>query len=187
MSLKVRPLIYKAETPAPPVPQFPSVQIGNKIWMSENLSIDDGGEGIYTIDSVIANGVEFGPQTYYTWDAAMRVANSIPGWHLPSLSEWEELYPYMDSEAKNVRSTSGWNSGSQGTNELGLNIIPVGRLESPDMYNVQVVGEESNLWTSDTTIYTDWCKAIFFYSSGYNNWGTEWNIYGGNSVRLIKD
>ena len=57
-----------------------SVKIGNQVWMQENLAIDDGDEGItYNPD----NG-----QYYYTWDAAMRVATSINGWHLPSAEEW---------------------------------------------------------------------------------------------------
>ncbi|MBO4689880.1 MAG: hypothetical protein J5621_03300, partial [Paludibacteraceae bacterium] len=57
-----------------------TVTIGNHEWMQENLAIDDGGEGIYYNEK---NG-----QYYYTWDAAMRVAKSIPGWHLPSAEEW---------------------------------------------------------------------------------------------------
>ena len=56
------------------------VTIGNRVWMQENLAIDDGGDGIYYNK---ANN-----QYYYTWDAAMRVAKSIPGWHLPSAEEW---------------------------------------------------------------------------------------------------
>lgn len=50
--------------------------------MAENLAIDDGGEGIHYNQST--------NEHYYTWDAAMRIANSIPGWHLPSTTEWNE-------------------------------------------------------------------------------------------------
>ena len=54
--------------------------IGNQVWMQENLAVSDGGAGIYYNEK---NG-----QYYYTWDAAMRVAKSIPGWHLPTAEEW---------------------------------------------------------------------------------------------------
>ena len=47
-----------------------TARIGRQAWMSENLAIDDGGEGIYYNEK---NG-----QYYYTWDAAIRVAKSIP-------------------------------------------------------------------------------------------------------------
>lgn len=59
---------------------FPSVKIGDQTWMSKNLAIDDGGEGIF----YNSNNKEY----YYTWDAAVRIAKAIPGWHLPSCEEW---------------------------------------------------------------------------------------------------
>lgn len=58
-----------------------TVIIGNQVWMAENLSITDGGEGIYYNEK--------NRQYYYTWDAAMRVTKAIPGWHLPSAVEWD--------------------------------------------------------------------------------------------------
>ena len=62
---------------------FPSVKIGDQTWMSENLAIDDGGEGIYYNH----NNKEY----YYTWDAAVRIAGAIPGWHLPTCEEWNTV------------------------------------------------------------------------------------------------
>lgn len=57
-----------------------TVKIGDDVWMAENLAIDDGGDGIH-----------FNEKTnmyYYDWNAAKRIADSIPGWHLPSIAEW---------------------------------------------------------------------------------------------------
>lgn len=59
-----------------------TAKIGNQVWMAENLAVDDGGEGIYKNPE--------NNEYYYTYDAAMRIANSIPGWHLPSAQEWNE-------------------------------------------------------------------------------------------------
>lgn len=79
-----------------------AVTIGNQVWMAENLNVDDGGEGIYHNSE--------NNETYYTWDATMRIANSIPGWHLPSTLEWNEAAlacgavkePYKDGSNPNV-------------------------------------------------------------------------------------
>ena len=74
-----------------------TAKIGDHVWMAENLAIDDGGEGI-----IKKNG-----ETYYTWRAANRIADSIPGWHLPSNNEWATLIDnaggtfYAGDELKN--------------------------------------------------------------------------------------
>lgn len=60
---------------------FPTVKIGDQVWTARNLDIDDGGEGIYHL-----NG-----ETYYTWDAAVRVCGKLNGWHLPTNKEWDKL------------------------------------------------------------------------------------------------
>ena len=60
-----------------------TVVIDNQVWMSENLIVDDGGEGIYHNET---NG-----EVYYTWEAANRIADQLTGWHLPSREEWDNL------------------------------------------------------------------------------------------------
>ena len=58
-----------------------TAKIGKQVWSAENLALDDGGEGIYVADD---------GTVYYTQDAAIRIANSVPGWHLPTAAEWKE-------------------------------------------------------------------------------------------------
>lgn len=53
-------------------PKFGDIR--GQVWMAEDLSIDDGKGGIEVRDG----------NYYYTWDAAMRVAAAIKGWHLPT-------------------------------------------------------------------------------------------------------
>lgn len=182
----IRPISIFTYVPEPPFP-YQTVRIGNQTWMAENLHEDDGGTGIKTVQSVIATGYEFGPQTYYSYEAAVRVANSIEGWHLPTNADWSELRTYFDGQALNARSTTGWNNGQNGTNDLGLNIQPVGRLDNINSYTQPgALGSEANLWCYNVDNPSQG-KGIFFYNFGVNNWFIDWNNSHGNSVRLIKD
>ena len=182
----IRPLSIFEIVPDPIFP-YQTVQIGNQIWMAENLHEDDGGEGITKVDSVISNGYELGPQTYYTYDAAVRVANTVDGWHLPSRDEWNTLITLMNSNSTDVKSTYGWNNDGNGTNLTGLNILPVGRI---NYYSTTVsnIGGEANIWSS-TNISDTNAYATFVYNNttSWNDNLTSRNKQYKNSVRLIKD
>lgn len=86
-------------------PVFPEVTIGTQTWMSVNLDIDDGLGGIYAYDDNEANVATYG--RLYTWDAAVRVAASIDGWHLPSDAEWTQLETYLTNNGYNYDGTIG--------------------------------------------------------------------------------
>lgn len=194
LTINGRPVGLFDVQPDPPTPTFPSVQIGNQIWMSENLQVDDGGEGIAVIQSVVANGYEFGPQTYYTYDAAIRVANTIEGWHLPTQEEFNILKDYAISlnysDTRPFRITYGW-SRDQGTNELGLSILPIGaiRIRYPDVQPPTAVGSESSLRTSTPGSGGN-SPINFMYGNGWGgftnyiyDWPTDYYI----AIRLVKD
>jgi uncharacterized protein (TIGR02145 family) len=179
---------------AAPGPVFDEVTIGTQTWMSKNLAIDDGQGGIAIRDNVTANGVNFGTQYYYTWDAAVRVANSITGWHLPTKDEWETLVSYAggNNEAvQKLRSTTGWDNNLNGTDDYGFSAIPVGYVwEGSGLY---YAGSQTYLWSS--TEDSDNTKA-FCTLIGYDDVFMRWTVntasvldknQGVLSVRLIKD
>lgn len=115
--------LTKKETP--PVPQD-EVTIGTQTWKNVNLAVDDGGTGITHRDNVTANGINFGTVYYYTWDAANRIANSISGWHLPSMEEFQTLVNYVGTNSGlKLSSTFGWDDGNNGTNDYGFNLLPL--------------------------------------------------------------
>ena len=184
----IRPLTIMAPRPAPPEPPGPSfdeVTIGSQTWMAKNLSIDDGGEGIYIFDNVTANDVNFGTIYYYTQEAANRIAGNIEGWHLPTIAELNSLQSYIggsSSNANSLGSISGWQYHN-GTNETGLNLIPVGVYEliRPQTTNL---GTASYLLSSnsDNGYYLcDGRRIEFLY------FRSESTKSRASTVRLIKD
>ena len=113
--------------PDPP-PTFDEVTIGNYTWTTKNLDIDDGQGGVYIRHNVTANGVNYGTQYYYTLAAAQRIANNIPGWHLPDENEIGNLALTAggwEVAGGKLKSTTGWNDNN-GTDDYGFNSIPVG-------------------------------------------------------------
>lgn len=102
----------KEATPAPPGPSFQEITIGTQTWTAEDLRIDDGQGGI----TVTQSGGYI-----YTPAAAARVANSISGWHLPSLSEFRTFVNTAGS-GTNVMLNGAWMTAT--TNSTGFNAIP---------------------------------------------------------------
>lgn len=114
--------LKEAAAPTPPGPSFQEVTIGTQTWTAEDLRIDDGQGGINTTES---GGY------IYTPAAAARVANSISGWHLPSLSEFRTLVNTVGSNnGTNVMLNGAWRTST--TNSTGFNAVPSGRGGSSD-------------------------------------------------------
>lgn len=174
--------VYEVSSPGP---TFDSVTIGSQIWMAKNLDIDDGGTGIRIKDNVTANGVNFGTQYYYTWDAAVRVANSITGWHLPTRNEWNTLATNVGGSnvaGTKLKSTSGWDEDGNGTDDFGFTVLPVGREFAVSL----LLGRRGFFWTN--TAY----DSTYVYTAGMYNIDAKIHLTDldksfGLSVRLIKD
>jgi len=168
--------------PTPPGPSFDEVTIGTQTWMAKNLAIDDGQGGIYTqtVNYGEGNVVEY----YYTWDAAVRVAASIDGWHLPSTSEWDDLATAVggsDIAGTKLKSTTGWNSGN-GDGSYGFAVFPAGRLYSGSFYNL---GSGAYFWPADELSSSN--AYYCYFSTGETMNLDDCNKSFGYSVRLVKD
>jgi len=92
------------------------VQIGEQIWMAENLNYAvcgskcgiAGGFGYGSLtDSFAENCDKYG--RLYNWDAALTVCPD--GWHLPSDTEWTALTDYVGNNmaGTKLKATSDWN------------------------------------------------------------------------------
>lgn len=176
----IRPLTIVAEKVVPPFP-YQTIQIGNQIWMAEALQEDDGGEGIDVFHNYEINGYTYPAIYMYSYDAAMRIANSIQGWHLPTVAEVNELAQYVNGGYGNglgtkLKSTTGWNNN--GTDNYGWNAKPFGIVRSS--YSP---GWESTTWEQDTSGNRSY---RWYITETDSNNGTENPTYK-YSVRLIKD
>ena len=107
---------------------YRSVQIGDQIWMSENLRYKT--DGAYAYQEYGFNEVSLIKERglLYTWDAANRIAP--PGWRLPNNEDFQKLYDYIKSHTqtavgKALKSKNLWSSGA-GTDEFGFYAVPTG-------------------------------------------------------------
>ena len=156
---------------------FDTITIGNQIWMSSNMAIDDGGDGISIVNDVTANNVNFGTVYYYSQSAAERIVQSLAsqGWRLPTSTDYQTLVSSAGSYNA-IRSTSGWDNGSNGTNTSGFNMIPVGRYTG----SVSNAGACCPMRTSSNLV----CVG---YTSGFTNSTQSAFMNNGCIVRLVKD
>ena len=107
---------------------YRSVQIGDQIWMSENLRYKTDDAYAYHEYGVNEAALVKERGFLYTWDAANRVAP--PGWRLPSNEDFHKLYDYIKSHThtpvgKALKTKDLWLSGA-GTDEFGFNAMPTG-------------------------------------------------------------
>lgn len=158
------------------------VKIGDQIWKTTNLAIDDGQGGIYTqtVNYGQGNVVEY----YYTWDAAVRIASSISGWHLPTTEEWTTLATEVGGQlvaGDKLKSTYGWESGN-GTDDYNFAAFPAGYWYSGSFDSLNSF---AGFWTSTEN---------GTYNAYYCSFSTTESMYTTRiyktlacSIRLIKD
>ena len=180
----LRPIEGTGPSPEPPTPSFDQVQIGNQIWMSKNLAIDDGGEGISTKTVNYGQGdvVEY----YYTWAAAVRVAESVQGWHLPTSSELDALVSYVGGTSvagTKLKSTYGWANNGNGTDEFGFTALPAGYYDTSH----GMFGEYAYFWSSTSHTYDESLAYRGALSYGKKVRVDSTYKTQAGSVRLIKD
>lgn len=160
-----------------------TVTIGNQVWMAENLAVDDGGEGIYKNPK--------NNEYYYDWEAAMRIAKNIPGWHLPSPQEWDEAALSCGSTEKMKTHTvdnpnyKDYKDAQKLKDKLGVKRVgkySVGGFG--DIGDFYEVGSTASFWTTikdGPSAYNRWFSTDDVVHAGL------YNKYMGSSVRLIKD
>jgi uncharacterized protein (TIGR02145 family) len=171
------------------IPTTGGLTIGNQIWMAKNLNYNDGGSGISTALLSNVNGVNMGVQYFYTYDAAVRVASKIKGWHLPTSAEWEQLYDYADPNpgiynkaAMKLKSENGWYQDYGGIDSYGFCALPAGDGDGGGGYP----GYVALFWTITTSTNSRSIGTSMSYRYTYPS-TAEYSKDRQFTVRLVKD
>jgi uncharacterized protein (TIGR02145 family) len=171
---------------------YNTVIIGEQEWFAQNLNHQINNSWCYDNNSNNCN--EYG--RLYTWDAAN---NACPdGWHLPTNDEWKQLEMFLGmsqseadetgwrgtDEGKRLKSTTGWNSGGNGTNEVGFSALPGGyRTISGSYYGLGNYG----YWWSATEYSSSfaWRRSLDYDNDKvYRNISIKEHSFG---VRCVRD
>lgn len=172
---------------------YKTVQIGNQVWMAENLNYKTGGSVCYSDDPV--NCERYG--SLYTWNAAK---NACPiGWHLPSKDEFETLLKNVgdsDNERTNNLRVFGW---KKGMDKYGFSALPAGSY----IHDVDILSlASSRTKSNDKMKFKGLNSTVFFWSSTedgsgmahnlridgyYAGFGIGYSKDGGFSVRCLQD
>jgi uncharacterized protein (TIGR02145 family) len=154
-------------------------QIGDQVWMAENLDYNVSGSKCY--NNKAANCTIYG--RLYDWATAMTVCPS--GWHIPSDAEWETLIHFIGLfSATELKATSGWNGGGNGTDVHGFSALPGGSYSS-DVY-FGAVGYYGGWWSSseDDRGYV-YCQGILSnYELAFYSYVDKSGLF---SVRCLQD
>lgn len=159
----------------PSASDFPSIKIGNQIWMAKNWDYRTPKSWYFDNDSV--NNKKYG-RLYYFSNA---MAAAPPGWHLPSLDEWQELINRYGGDGKALPFLLDGGAS-------GLNLLMAGNksanISPTDIFNFK--DEWGFYWTS-TTDGEQTAYAIHFEKANSSITKTTYRRANGFSVRYIKD
>jgi uncharacterized protein (TIGR02145 family) len=126
--------------------EYQSVCIGEQVWMAENLNFKSDESWCYADNP---NNCE----TYGRLYSSESVKTACPpGWHLPSVEEYEELNDYFPKNMAGgeLKSVTGWNEPNTGANNnSGWSALPGGHKNLLlDLY--MGLGNFGYWWTSTT-------------------------------------
>ncbi len=150
--------------------EYKAVEIGNQVWMAENLNYEM--EESYCYEDSLHYCEKYG--RLYPWYVAMDAdglfsssgkgchynAECSPtypvrgicpdGWHLPSKADWDTLLLVVggsNTEGKKLKASTVWGEEFKGTDEFGFSALPGShRMHGGSMYIWE--GSYAYFWTS---------------------------------------
>jgi uncharacterized protein (TIGR02145 family) len=182
------------------------VEIGNQIWMAENLKYLPSVIGpnavslatpYYYVFGYSGTNVEAAKATVnystygvlYNWPAAINACPS--GWHLPSDADWTELTDYLGGASVaggklKATGTTYWDNPNAGaTNEIGFTALPGGFkfYDGTLFYNIRLIG----CWWSNTK-EIEYSAYYWYMTYDLSHISKKYNYLSlGYSVRCVKD
>ena len=184
------------------------VEIGDQCWFAENLRTtvyadgaaipevtgDAAWRGLSTgarcdYDNDASNVATYG--RLYNWYAATDDSELCPtGWHVPTDGEWTALETYLGAnghggtEGTALKSTSGWNSGGNGTDDFGFSALPGGYRSYRTGY-FDGAGSYGYWWSSSPSGGNAWSRYLDDVDPVINRDNS--NSRSGFSVRCLRD
>jgi uncharacterized protein (TIGR02145 family) len=145
----------------------------------------------------------------YQWNELMQYSNTAgiqglcpSGWHIPTDDEWKTLEGNVDSQygvgnpiwnldgtrgfdaGKNLKSTTGWNNGGNGTDLYGFTALPSGQRNTSGGF--QELTMNSYFWTSTISTSTlAWRRNLYFTTDMIDR-DDLW-MDSGRGVRCLKN
>ncbi|OQX76065.1 MAG: hypothetical protein B6D61_09335, partial [Bacteroidetes bacterium 4484_249] len=171
----------------------------------DNNQIDNNTIEKYCYDNDGENCDTYGG--LYQWDEMMQYVSAEgtqgicpDGWYLPTDEEWKMLEGAVDSQydypnpiwdyynlwrgydaGSNIKSTSGWSYGGNGSDQYGFNALPGGRHSSFFQY----LTTNSSFWSSSENINHSWDRELSYGNEGVRRRTGVQNY--GFSVRCLKN
>jgi uncharacterized protein (TIGR02145 family) len=181
--------------------KYPTVCIGEQVWMAKNLNWAGSGE---CYDGSSANCDTYGrlytiqelTGTTYSETNPSGIQGICPKyWHVPSEAEWQEMVDFtgahISDAADLLRSTNLWPADEEGTDAFGFKMLPGGYVNIGPTYHFYTdLGQYAHIWTSSSS-RPNTPKAIvigpsFFVYLGYQVQTSphyDWKF----SCRCVKD
>ncbi len=187
---------------------YETVQIGNQVWMAENLKTIKLNDG--TSIQLVTNNMEWEhlrtpgycwynndeasyKDTYgalYNW-YTVNIEKLCPtDWHVPTDSEWTTLIDYLGGpivaggKLKEI-DTTHWSSPNAGaTNESGFTALPGGNRYLTGGF--VGIGQTGTWWSStEASVESAWFRYLSHYvSNAYRSGYYKWK---GKSVRCVRN
>lgn len=120
---------------------YGTAEIGGQTWTARNLMAPNSP----------VHGVFFShetAETYFTYEAAVAEAFKYPGWHIPTVSDWEELIEFCGGAAeagRKLKAKRGWGCDANGgTDQYRFGAAPAGYWDG----EFRLAGRDDHFWVS---------------------------------------
>lgn len=194
---------------------YRTVQIGTQCWMAENMRCKSSPTGNFWMQNPVFSAAQPMYSAYYAtpteekygllynWAAAMDInfknqsqksafknqRGICPlGWHIPNISEWEELFSTLGGNSiagESMKATSmSWEPQSVYRRNIGgFDATPAGAYTEN---GYKYYGLNAYFWSSISFSRSEaWCAILYDFKSEIYNY-LDYKCYG-HSVRCIRD
>jgi uncharacterized protein (TIGR02145 family) len=182
--------------------KYRAIEIGDNMWMSENLDYKPKKGNSWCYDNDKSNCAKYG--RLYDWNTATTACP--PGWHLPDDSEWDDLAlevgggkdidedgeDYSNDAGKYLKARSGWSvwrtGAGNGVDEYGFSALPGGHRAATKSDTFNNSGYYGYWWTAtkdENDIRLARARSLDYDNNGISR--DDNDIRYGLSVRCVQN